>query len=72
MKAAKSCSTDTAIPRPVVSISRASHAQQQRRWHARSQVGCTNVYTEKAQGHAVYDWTVADRIFDTYLAREYE
>ena len=27
----------------------------------------TNAYTEDAQGHAVYDWTVTDRIFDTYL-----
>ena len=31
--------------------------------------GSTNVYTEDAAGNAVYDWTVVDRIFDTYLAR---
>jgi xylan 1,4-beta-xylosidase len=31
--------------------------------------GSTNVYTEDAQGRPVYDWTVLDRIFDTYLAR---
>ena len=31
--------------------------------------GSTNVYTEDAQGRPVYDWTVIDRIFDTYLAR---
>src|SRR5436309_2006089 len=31
--------------------------------------GSTNVYTEDANGRAVYDWTVLDRIFDTYLAR---
>lgn len=31
--------------------------------------GSTNVYTEDAQGHPVYDWTDVDRIFDTYLAR---
>jgi xylan 1,4-beta-xylosidase len=29
----------------------------------------TNAYTEDAQGHPVYDWTITDRIFDTYLAR---
>jgi xylan 1,4-beta-xylosidase len=29
--------------------------------------GSTNVYTEDAAGHAVYDWTIMDRIFDTYL-----
>ncbi|HXM35721.1 MAG TPA: hypothetical protein VN920_11075 [Pyrinomonadaceae bacterium] len=29
--------------------------------------GSTNVYTEDAQGHPVYDWTIVDRIFDTYL-----
>jgi xylan 1,4-beta-xylosidase len=31
--------------------------------------GSTNVYTEDARGRPVYDWTVLDRIFDTYLAR---
>jgi len=30
--------------------------------------GSTNVYTEDAQGRAVYDWTIVDRIFATYLA----
>ncbi len=29
----------------------------------------TNAYTEDAQGKPVYDWTITDRIFDTYLAR---
>jgi xylan 1,4-beta-xylosidase len=28
--------------------------------------GSTNVYTEDASGKPVYDWTVIDRIFDTY------
>ena len=31
--------------------------------------GSTGVYTEDAQGRAVYDWTILDQIFDTYLAR---
>ena len=31
--------------------------------------GSTNAYTEDAQGHPVYNWTIVDRIFDTYLAR---
>jgi xylan 1,4-beta-xylosidase len=31
--------------------------------------GSTNVYTEDAQGNAVYDFTVVDRIIDTYFAR---
>ena len=31
--------------------------------------GSTNAYTEDAAGRPVYDWTVVDRIFDTYLAR---
>ncbi|MES2461468.1 MAG: beta-xylosidase [Armatimonadota bacterium] len=31
--------------------------------------GSTNVYTEDAQGNPVYDWTIVDEIFDTYLAR---
>ena len=29
--------------------------------------GSTGVYTEDAQGRVVYDWTILDRIFDTYL-----
>jgi xylan 1,4-beta-xylosidase len=31
--------------------------------------GSTNIYTEDAKGRPVYDWTIVDRIFDTYLAR---
>ena len=31
--------------------------------------GSTNAYTEDASGKPVYDWTIMDRIFDTYLAR---
>lgn len=29
--------------------------------------GSTNVYTEDAAGHAVNDWTILDRIFDTLI-----
>ncbi len=32
--------------------------------------GSTNVYTEDANGRPVYDWTILDRIIDTYLARK--
>jgi xylan 1,4-beta-xylosidase len=31
--------------------------------------GSTNAYTEDAQGKPVYDWTIVDRIFDTYVQR---
>lgn len=31
--------------------------------------GSTNAYTEDASGNPVYDWTLTDRIFDTYLER---
>jgi xylan 1,4-beta-xylosidase len=31
--------------------------------------GSTSAYKEDAQGRAVYDWTINDRIFDSYLAR---
>ena len=31
--------------------------------------GSTNVYTEDAQGRPVYDWSIVDLIFDTYIAR---
>jgi xylan 1,4-beta-xylosidase len=29
--------------------------------------GSTNAYTEDATGRPRYDWTIVDRIFDTYL-----
>jgi xylan 1,4-beta-xylosidase len=32
--------------------------------------GSTNAYTEDAQGHPRYDWTIVDRIFDTYVQRK--
>lgn len=31
--------------------------------------GSTNVYTEDADGNPIYDFTIIDKIFDTYLAR---
>lgn len=31
--------------------------------------GSTNAYTEDDSGRPIYDWTIVDRIFDTYLAR---
>ena len=31
--------------------------------------GSTNAYTEDASGRPVYDWTIVDRIFDSYVAR---
>ena len=31
--------------------------------------GSTNIYTEDAQGRPAYEWTIIDRIFETYLAR---
>jgi xylan 1,4-beta-xylosidase len=31
--------------------------------------GSSNAYTEDSNGNPVYDWTIVDRIFDTYLRR---
>jgi xylan 1,4-beta-xylosidase len=31
--------------------------------------GSTNAYTEDVQGRPLYNWTITDQIFDTYLAR---
>jgi xylan 1,4-beta-xylosidase len=30
--------------------------------------GSTNAYTEDSSGHAIYSWTIVDRIFDTFHA----
>jgi len=32
--------------------------------------GSTNAYTEDASGHPKYDWTIVDRIVDTYVQRK--
>ena len=32
--------------------------------------GSTNAYTEDANGKPIYNWTIVDRIVDTYLARK--
>ena len=32
--------------------------------------GSTNAYTEDADGRPIYDWTIVDRIFDTYIERK--
>ncbi|MEJ7679927.1 MAG: beta-xylosidase [Segetibacter sp.] len=32
--------------------------------------GSTNAYTEDANGNPVYDWRIADSIFDTYIKRK--
>ena len=32
--------------------------------------GSTNMYTEDKDGKPVYDWTIVDRIFDTYVERK--
>ena len=32
--------------------------------------GSTNAYTEGPDGRAIYDWTIVDRIFDTYIERK--
>lgn len=31
--------------------------------------GSTNAYTESTDGTPIYDWTIVDRIFDTYIER---
>jgi len=31
--------------------------------------GSTNAYTEDQEGNPVYDWTIIDKIFDTYIER---
>lgn len=31
--------------------------------------GSTNMYTEDENGKPIYDWTIADKIFDTYIER---
>ena len=32
--------------------------------------GSTNIYTEDKNGNPIYDWTIVDKIFDTYIERK--
>jgi xylan 1,4-beta-xylosidase len=32
--------------------------------------GSTNMYAEDSLGHPIYNWTIADKIFDTYIERK--
>ncbi len=63
-------------PKLLGEVSRLSPAQTYVRTHfmlctgdgtASFKWGSTNAYTEDASGKPVYDWTITDRIFDTYL-----
>ena len=50
-------------------LSRAQSALHRRR-HARAQVGQhRHLHRRRATANPIYDWTILDRIFDTYLAR---
>ena len=40
-----------------------------RRRHAGAKWGSTGAYREDAQGRPIYNWSIVDRIFDTYLER---
>ena len=31
--------------------------------------GSTNAYTEDAEGNPIYNWTIVDKIFDTFIER---
>jgi xylan 1,4-beta-xylosidase len=49
-------------------FSRASSADQRRRFPYALKWGSTSAYKEDADGRPLYDWTINDQIFDAYLA----
>lgn len=70
MKDGKKLLTELAALSPVTVHVRAHNLLTTGDGTAALKWGSTNAYTEDAQGNPKYDWTIVDRIFDTYVERK--
>ena len=70
MKDGQTLLTDLAAASPVPVYFRTHNLLTSGDGTAALKWGSTNVYTEDASGRPVYDWTILDRIIDTYRARK--
>jgi xylan 1,4-beta-xylosidase len=68
MKDGRKLLTELSALSPVPVYIRAHHLLVTGAGTAALKWGSTNAYTEDAAGKPVYDWTILDRIFDTYRA----
>jgi xylan 1,4-beta-xylosidase len=69
MKDGRKLLTQLAEASPVPVYVRAHHLLVTGDGSASLKWGSTNAYTEDASGNPRYDWTILDRIFDTYVER---
>ena len=70
MKDGKKLLSELAALSPVTVHVRAHNLLTTGNGEAALKWGSTNAYTEDANGKPRYDWTIVDRIFDTYLERK--
>lgn len=70
MKDGKKLLSELAALSPVTVHVRAHNLLTTGNGEAALKWGSTNAYTEGANGKPIYDWTIVDRIFDTYLERK--
>lgn len=70
MKDGKKLLSELAQLSPVVVHVRAHNMLTTGDGQAALKWGSTNAYTEDAAGNPKYDWTIVDRIFDTYVERK--
>jgi xylan 1,4-beta-xylosidase len=69
MKDGKKLLTDIAALSPVPVYVRAHNLMNTGDGTAALKWGSTNMYTEDKDGNPIYDWTIVDKIFDTYIER---
>ncbi|RYY03198.1 MAG: beta-xylosidase [Gammaproteobacteria bacterium] len=69
MKDGKKLLTDIAALSPVPVYVRAHNLMNTGDGTAALKWGSTNMYTEDKDGKPIYDWTIVDKIFDTYIER---
>jgi xylan 1,4-beta-xylosidase len=69
MKDGKKLLTDIAALSPVPVYVRAHNLMNTGDGTAALKWGSTNMYTEDKDGKPMYDWTIVDKIFDTYIER---
>lgn len=69
MKDGKKLLTDIAALSPVPVYVRVHNLMNTGDGTAALKWGSTNIYTEDKDGKPIYDWTIVDKIFDTYIER---
>ena len=70
MKDGKKLLSELAAPEPRAGLRPHAQPADDRRRHRRAQVGLDQRLHRGRRGRPIYDWTIVDRIIDTYLERK--